>query len=230
MEGFTLVAAFVAAWILIGLFTALWFARHGHGDPLWVVVAVALGPLFVPIAWERAERHPRLAAAGPTGPPPARSPGRRGLRVLIGLDGSPESQQAFETALELLRPRSETFVLAEVVTYDAVNDDRQGRIHEAHGRLATAASHAAGVPVTYEVLAGPPGEALRQFATEQDIDLLVVGRRGRGLSTLLLGSVSADLVHHARVPVLVAGPVKRGRTSPPISGSSNRSVGGLRAC
>ena len=57
-----------------------------------------------------------------------------------------------------------------------------------------------------EVLAGPPGPTLRGFAEEQDLDLLVVGRRGRGLSTRLLGSISADIIEHSRVPVLVIEP------------------------
>ena len=32
------------------------------------------------------------------------------------------------------------------------------------------------------MLAGPPGATLRQFAQQQDMDLVVVGRRGRGLN------------------------------------------------
>jgi hypothetical protein len=38
------------------------------------------------------------------------------------------------------------------------------------------------------------------------MDLLVVGRRGQGLSTRLLGSVSADIIQHSSVPVLVIEP------------------------
>ena len=99
-------------------------------------------------------------------------------------------------------------VLAEVVCYEATEDDTHAALDSAMERLAAAATRAraAGVPVRFEVLAGPPDETLRRFAAEQEMDLLVVGRRGRGLSARLLGSVSADLVQHSSVPVLVVGP------------------------
>lgn len=66
----TRLVVFVVVWVVIGLVTGLWMARRGH-DPSWTLVAVVLGPLFVPIALERVERRPRLAAPGPGGPVPA---------------------------------------------------------------------------------------------------------------------------------------------------------------
>ena len=61
-------------------------------------------------------------------------------------------------------------------------------------------------PVNREVLAGPPGEALSRYASDHEMDVVVVGRRGRGMSERLLGSVSAYLVRHSEVPVLVVEP------------------------
>ncbi len=53
-----------------------------------------------------------------------------------------------------------------------------------------------------EVITGPPGKALAQYADPQD--LLVVGSRGRGaLASTLLGSTSAFLAEHAHCPVVV---------------------------
>jgi nucleotide-binding universal stress UspA family protein len=206
----TVVTIFVAAWILIGLGTGLWMLRRGH-DAKWTLIAVMLGPLFVPIAFERVERSPRLATSEPGGPPPPRAAAPSGPRVFVGLDGSPESERALDVALNLLGPRCGMLVLAEVVGHDATEGDSHEAIDAALQRLAAAASRAArscpaDTSVRYEVLAGPPGETLRQFAEEQEMDLLVIGRRGRGLSTRLLGSVSNDLVQHASVPVLVAEP------------------------
>ncbi|HWM02548.1 MAG TPA: universal stress protein [Actinophytocola sp.] len=203
----TVVVIFVVAWVVIGLVTGLWMARHGH-DPLWTVIAVALGPLFVPIALERVERRPRLATSGPGGSPSSRSDTPGGPRVLVGLDGSPESMRALDAVLGLLDSRCGMLVLAEVVCYDVTEDDTHTALAAASERLAAAASRIDDVPVCCEVLAGPPGETLRRFAEEQEMDLLVVGRRGRGLSTRLLGSVSTDLVQHSSVPVLVVEPAR----------------------
>ena len=71
-------------------------------------------------------------------------------------------------------------VLAEVVCYEATEDDTHAALDAASARLAASAARAGDVPVRFKVLAGPPGETLRRFAEEQDMDLLVVGRRGRG--------------------------------------------------
>jgi nucleotide-binding universal stress UspA family protein len=52
------------------------------------------------------------------------------------------------------------------------------------------------------VVEAPAGEAIIQEA--HDAELIVVGRRGRGaVKSIVLGSVSSYVVHHATCPVLV---------------------------
>jgi nucleotide-binding universal stress UspA family protein len=53
------------------------------------------------------------------------------------------------------------------------------------------------------LLSGRPAEALRKFAVEEGHGLIVVGRRGRGASHVLLGSVASKLAHGGDVPVLI---------------------------
>ncbi len=212
----TLFVVFVVAWPVVGLVIGVWMVRRGH-HPLWLVVAVALGPLFVPIALERVERRPRLAAVGPEGGPGPRPETPDGPRVLVGVDGSEQAARALTQAVELFGPRCRLLVLAEVVCYDDAEHGTQEAVRAAKERLAATAAVArgAGVPVRTEVLAGPPGETLRRFAEDQQMDLLVVGRRGRGLSRHLLGSVSADVVHHSPVAVLVVEPAPAAPSTAP---------------
>lgn len=200
-----LILLFAVAWAVIGLATGLWMVRRGH-DRRWVAIALMLGPWFVPIALERVERHPRLVAstdrASAVRPEPP-----NGTRVLVGLDGSAESHRALTTALSLLGAGCGLLVLAEVVSYDSTESVEDTSIDTASARLAAAAA-GVDLPVAVRrvVLVGPAGESLRRFARDQEMDILVVGRRGRGMSAKLLGSVSTDVVHHSGVPVLVIEP------------------------
>ena len=53
-------------------------------------------------------------------------------------------------------------------------------------------------------LEGDPAEVICRTATQEGIDLVIIGTRGRGLfSELLLGSVSHKVLQHAPCPVLV---------------------------
>jgi len=202
----------VAVWIGTGLITGVWMARRGH-DWRWTIVAVVLGPVFVPIALERVERNPRVAASGADGTPAPRE-ATHGSRVLVGVDGSPESDRALDTALGLLGRDDGLLVLAEVVSYDDAEADDPGAVRSAAVHLDGAAARAAGAAVNLEVLAGPPGAALARYAADADLDVIVVGRRGGGASAHLLGSVSSYLVRHSEIPVLVVEPRTAAREGP----------------
>ncbi len=178
----TLAVALIVAWVVVGLMSGLWMARHGH-DPLWTLIAVVLGPLFVPIAMERVQRRPEVARFGSAGAPPQRSEGRTELRILVGLDGSIESERGLATVLRLFGRHCGRLVLAEVVHFEAAEAAPSAEVDAAERHLSELASDVqiAGVVHT-EVLAGAPGPTLRGFAEQQDMDLLVVGRRGKGVS------------------------------------------------
>lgn len=210
----TLVVAVVIIWLVVGLLSGLWMARHGH-DPLWILIALVLGPLFVPIAVERVQRRPGEATSSGDGAPPQRLNNDPALRVLVGCDGSADSERALSTTLKLVGQRCGLVMLVEVVHFEAAEFADRTEVHAASQRLtALAASARRANEIHTEVLTGAPGPALRKFAEEQDMDLVVVGRRGRGLSSALLGSVSADVVQHSAVPVLVIEPVHQPKRSP----------------
>lgn len=61
------------------------------------------------------------------------------------------------------------------------------------------------------VLEGEIADAARDFASQQSIDLLVLGTHGRaGIPRLLLGSIAQEIFHYVRCPVLTVGPYSVG--------------------
>jgi nucleotide-binding universal stress UspA family protein len=61
-----------------------------------------------------------------------------------------------------------------------------------------------GIKGDYRQIYGQAGKAICKVAREEDIDLIVIGRRGRsGLGELFLGSVSNYVLHHAPCSVLI---------------------------
>ncbi|WP_409328599.1 universal stress protein [Trujillonella humicola] len=114
----------VVLWVGAGvLFVFLLLYRRGYREGSWFVLGSVLGPLFAPIAAERARTgstvlsHRVEPGADPgTGPPDG--PGRRGLEVLVGVDGSAASARAVRDAAELVAPLSARVHLVTVVDAD----------------------------------------------------------------------------------------------------------------
>lgn len=82
---------------------------------------------------------------------------------------------------------------------------RQDEQAAAHIETAAAPLRAAGLTVDVQVrAAGVPAEEILSAAREAGADLLVVGSRSHDLvHRLFLGSVARDLIHKARLPVLL---------------------------
>jgi nucleotide-binding universal stress UspA family protein len=55
------------------------------------------------------------------------------------------------------------------------------------------------------VVRGDPASAILEVADDEEVDLIVIGRRGMGrLKGVLVGSVSEKVARHAKVPVFLA--------------------------
>ena len=129
--------------------------------------------------------------------------------ILLGYDGSEGAEQAARLASAVARHNSAGIV---VVTAFPVHTDPMGekageKSVEAHdmAQQLVLKLQAAGIEAEPDALEGHSSEALLRAAEAHDADLIVVGRRGHGLTAgLLLGSTSEDVVRRAKVPVLVA--------------------------
>ncbi len=136
-------------------------------------------------------------------------------RILVAVDGSESALRAARMAADvairfgarltlayvvprlLLPPDVYGLTVAEVEREQRAHADEL--IHEALAKLGEP-----GVDVETNVLNGPPAESLAEAAAAPDVDLVVVGSRGKGaVKRMLLGSVSDRLVHICPKPILV---------------------------
>lgn len=137
-------------------------------------------------------------------------------RILVGVDGSPESKRAAAVARTLAEALKTELVLAYVVAPftppapEMYIPDPSGReqadraygagvLHELAARCSSG-----GVAVKTKLEAGPVAETLARVATEAEVELVAVGHRGRGaMKRLLLGSVADRLAQICTRPVLI---------------------------
>jgi nucleotide-binding universal stress UspA family protein len=139
------------------------------------------------------------------------------MRMLVAVDGSPSSLQARDLVARLpLPPASKIWLMtAYHVPIDLVPaamampwvGDAEDALRDALtaelDRLAGPLRHE-GREVEAVLVRGRPATAIIDRARELGVDVIVVGSRGRGpLASMLLGSVSAEVVDHAPCPVLV---------------------------
>lgn len=54
------------------------------------------------------------------------------------------------------------------------------------------------------IKAGHPAEEILKTAKEESADMIIMGSKGKRLHTVLLGSVSREVVNQAEIPVLIA--------------------------
>jgi nucleotide-binding universal stress UspA family protein len=140
------------------------------------------------------------------------------MRLLLATDGSAGASTAVDLVAGLSWPSDTTVDVVAVVDHaspvtwafapvpdlqgyhEQLASDALQTVNEAMTRIR---SH--GLRATAKVLHGREAETLVQRAIETEASLIVCGSRGRGhLRSVLLGSVSAEIVANARCSVLVA--------------------------
>lgn len=139
-----------------------------------------------------------------------------GGRIVVGVDGSSENDDALRWANEEARRRGAALDVVHAWELPALGDpvgmaaaDPVVFLHAAEHRLSsvvdlTLGDHP-GVEVRQTVVNGEPVRTLLDRAA--GADLLVVGSHGRGgFAGLLLGSVSRACLSHAPCPVAVIRP------------------------
>ncbi|MCJ8014070.1 universal stress protein [Paenibacillus sp. KQZ6P-2] len=138
-------------------------------------------------------------------------------KILLAYDGSKASNKAMDRAIELAKANPDS-VIQVVHVFDfprifigeglapipaSVNKDfydlAEQTVEEAKKRLADE-----GVNFNVEMIQGAPAETILNYAKDKGSDVIVIGSRGLGgIREFVLGSVSHNVVQHARIPVLV---------------------------
>jgi nucleotide-binding universal stress UspA family protein len=142
------------------------------------------------------------------------------MRVLLAYDGSAGSVEAAALTEAISWPSDSVLRVVSVIepTLSAISGpwDRGSALSPELDAAITASANEAlrevierlgssGRSVDGDVLRGRAASAIIDNAREFRADLVIVGSRGHGaIATLLLGSVSSEVVDHAPCPVLVA--------------------------
>jgi nucleotide-binding universal stress UspA family protein len=133
-------------------------------------------------------------------------------KILIGYDGSAQSDKATESALGLAQSLDATVLLfavarppepATMVEVDAMLDDAREHFEEQFKKIVQRAKDL-GVELKTDIAAGHPVEQIVHRAETDHIDLIVLGRRGRSrFEKMLVGSTAEKVLRYAHCPVMV---------------------------
>lgn len=143
-------------------------------------------------------------------------------RILIPTDGSAVAEVAVEHAVDLAKKYDAELHALYVADVDAISISlgaeqvdriRQGKFpemdelrEEAESATGFVVDHAkdAGIEVVERHSGGIPHRMIKKYAENNDIDLIVMGSKGRsGVRRALLGSVTERTLRSTQVPVLV---------------------------
>lgn len=153
------------------------------------------------------------------------TPPREIRRVLVPLDGRPESERAIYNALEVAGNNSSLLlvhVLVPIVyfapdaTIGAVYPSEADLLASAEAYLAEVKAHLHGRGIEVEARVewdSFPAHAILELAEKYEVDMIAMGTQRVGaVERVLLGSVADKVVRAAKVPVLVQHPAEAGNT------------------
>jgi nucleotide-binding universal stress UspA family protein len=149
--------------------------------------------------------------------------------ILVAVDGSPHAERALEEAIELARSTGASLTLVTVapelsewslegaglpppvnpaagVPLPADLAQQREQVIRQHHRILDRAKTRVpeGVKASAVLLEGRVGEAIIERIRAAGHDLVAMGSRGRGeLRSMVLGSVSHEVLHESPVPVLI---------------------------
>ncbi|HVD00573.1 MAG TPA: universal stress protein [Candidatus Dormibacteraeota bacterium] len=141
-------------------------------------------------------------------------------KIVVGVDGSVQAGQALAWAIRLARSSGAEIVAVLVIPAPGyyefgagygvpvvpveLDPEWRSEMRREFEQKWCAPLTASGLDHRTLVRDGRPAAVISAVADEEQADLVVVGRRGRGgMAEMLLGSVSHELSHRCKHPVLL---------------------------
>jgi nucleotide-binding universal stress UspA family protein len=140
---------------------------------------------------------------------------RKFFKVLVAIDGSEHSMNAADYAISVTKAYGSELIALKVITSDVSNfasasspqmDEMKKGSQEYFDKIRHKAdSIDKGIQLRTELISSPSVVGgIVDFAEKENIDLIVVGTKGRsGLKKLLLGSVASGIVNYSHCPVMI---------------------------
>ena len=147
----------------------------------------------------------------------------RNFSILAAIDGSDSSMKAVDYAIELAKKQNNSrLTLLNILDMDTIKQLSSSIItaptygleeYELHKKKVVESldevkrkSDNEGIQTEIKIIGGPSpvSDSIIIYAENENVDLIVVGTKGRsGFRKLLLGSVASKVVTYAHCPVLV---------------------------
>jgi nucleotide-binding universal stress UspA family protein len=142
------------------------------------------------------------------------------LKILIGLDGSESSFEAADYAISLAKHYCSELIAVHVIPSKTVMGHSSGMFgvvtptflkmvtKECEKWFAAIKKNTdqLGISLKTKIISTgeSPIKAIVEFAHHEEVDLIVVGTRGRsGIKKMLLGSTASGIVTYAHIPVFI---------------------------
>jgi len=133
-------------------------------------------------------------------------------RIMVGFDGSTQSEKAAETALKLARAMDSHLLLfavarppepATMVELDAMLDDAREHFEAQFQKIRKRAEEL-DVELETDIVVGHPVEQIVHRAEADRVNLIILGRRGVSrFERIIIGSTSEKVLRYAHCPVMV---------------------------
>lgn len=136
-------------------------------------------------------------------------------KILVPVDGSPNSDKAIRYALTLAEGKAEELIFLNVqpnyntpyvkrfASQDQINDMQQETSKEVLSHSLEIAKDST-VPIRTVLRIGDPGREICKEAEESGVDNIVMGYRGLGaVKRAILGSVATHVLHETPCPITI---------------------------